>query len=191
MRFISTAVFLALIVTACSHDYESDTLDLGFYQWNLWPDPEGVWEESFVGDSISNAAAELENIPMNPPSCGWEELHRGKGKLVRIPTDISEHFSAEGYTGVTWFHTRYTLPELWENKRVLLKFGSAGYRTEVYLNEKLTGFHEGSDTSFEVDITEQVFYTRDNHLSIRISGPEATGTGITGNLKLKVVEGDN
>ena len=190
MKVIHSASFaflLAVLLSGCSHDYESNTLDLGFYQWNLWVDPGG----SADYDSRTPLEGELHGNVVNPPSCGWEELHRGNGKLVRVPTPVSTHFPAEEYSGVTWYHCRYTLPELWDKKQVVLTCESAGYKTEVYLNERLAGVHIGSDTPFEVDLTEQIYYTRDNHLSIRITDPEFGNAGILGTLVLKISDAES
>ncbi len=72
---------------------------------------------------------EVSTLMPNPPSCGWEKLHRGNGKLVRIPAII------EDYAGISWYHCRFTLPELWQEKQIVLMFDAAGPEVEVYLNE--------------------------------------------------------
>jgi hypothetical protein len=165
-------ILLVLLLGSCSHHYDSNTLDLSFYQWNLWPDTQA---------SLHNSI----------PSCGWDVLHRGNGKLVRIPATVNEHFQddegqASGirgdYAGVSWFHCRFTLPELWEDQQIVLRFEKAGPGVAVYLNENLVGDHNGMDHAFEFDISEQVYYTRDNHLAVRITDPNGEGGGITGNL---------
>lgn len=170
-------IFLVLsLLLSCSHDYDSDTLDLAFYQWNLWPDLDAEWEN----DSLYVPPVDISELPYNPPTCGWEVLHRGNGKLVRIPATVEEHFSGEEsqiteqfeeYTGVSWFHTRFTLPDLWNRRRILLKFEGISYRAEVYLNETLVGYHVGAGIPFTIDLTGIIYYTRDNHIAIRITDP--------------------
>lgn len=154
----------------CSHDYTADTMDLGTYQWNMWPDVKANWEV----DST---------LLLHPPSCGWEVLHRGNGKLVRIPALMDEHFPGEQAT-VTWFHCRHTLPELWAEREVTLNFGGVSTRAEVYLNEKLVGTHLGRNIPFLLDISDEVYYVRDNHLAIRVYDPVAGSGGITGKILL-------
>jgi beta-galactosidase len=168
--------FFTLLFSSCSHHYESDVLDLTTYQWNLWPDTAADWRN----DSLFLPPVNISNLPENPPTCGWEELHRGIGKLVRVPATVEEHFQGEtgrtygisgDYTGVSWFHTRFTLPELWENRHILLKFGGARLRVEVYLNEQLVGYDVVNGSAFEVDVTDVIYYVRDNHLAVRITDP--------------------
>ena len=156
--FISLALIIPLLLS-CSHKYASDILDLAFYQWNQWPDLET-------------------ELTSGAPTCGWEVLHRGNGNLVRIPASITD------YHGVSWYHCRFTLPELWEHKKIALIFEGAGPEVEVYLNEKLVGTHNGSELPFSMDITDVVYYTLDNHLAIRINDPDGGG-GITGTISAK------
>ena len=82
--FLLAALQLSFL-SSCSHDYDPDTLDLGFYQWNLWYDSSPEGEQPI-------------------PSCGWEELHRGKGKLVRIPALAKDHFREKQEQGVLSYH---------------------------------------------------------------------------------------
>ena len=179
--FLICQVILAISLTcllghSCSHHYEPDTLDLTQYQWNLWPDQEAEWEN----DSLFLPPVDLSGLPQNPPTCGWEELHRGNGKLVRIPATVEEHFWGENghpfgisgdYVGVSWFNTRFTLPGEWEGRRIFIRFGSVRLRAEVYLNEELVGYDLIAGTPFEIEVTDRVYYTRDNHLAVRITDP--------------------
>lgn len=167
MRFTRTGLILlsaiVVMVSSCSHKYDANVLDLGFYQWNMWPD------KGHQGNG-------------HDPSCGWEDLHRGMGKLVRIPAALEEHFQESEYASVTWFHCRYTLPELWKERKVKLRFAGISQHAEVFLNGELAGSFQGEGTPFEIDVTERIFYTRDNHLAVRINGPPTGSAGITGSV---------
>lgn len=173
-KHISWMLSLLVLGISCSHKYDSNTLDLSFYQWNQWADREANWNEQ----TNHFEAGDLSDIPTSPPSCGWEALHRGNGNLVRIPTSL------EDFIGVSWYHCRFTLPENWEEKEIQLFFENIGPVTGVYLNEELIGFRTGGKESFELDVTDRIYYTRDNHLAIRITDPEGGG-GIGGNILVK------
>ena len=153
---------LVLLAVSCSHKYNSNELDLGFYQWNMWPDKQ-------VGND-------------GLPSCGWEDLHRGMGALVRIPARVNEHFEAEELSGITWFHCRFTLPEMWEHRQISLKFEGISHPARIYLNELEVGHYSGGESTFNLDVTESIYYVRDNHLAIRIEDPERLSGGITGSI---------
>lgn len=162
---------LALILMgSCSHKYDSNTLGLDFYQWNLWED----------------TGAEPGN---DLPSCGWEDLHRGMGVLVRIPASIEEHFPDMESTDIYWYHCRFTLPEQWEGRAISLLLEGAGPYIKVFLNQEAVGAFQNKEGSFELDLSEVIYYTRDNHLSIRVSDIQAAGpgklNGITGTALIK------
>jgi hypothetical protein len=180
-----------LVLFSCSHSFDSDSLDLRYYQWNLWSDEDAIWNEKHT------EIQEFKNSdPLHDPSCGWEDLHRGMGKLVRIPALMNDHLAGqedgEGnkaiFRGVAWYHCRFTLPEGWQGKPIALEFEGAGPLVEVYLNETYVGGHRGMDTPFTLDVTGVIYYTRDNHLAIRITDPEGGQGGITGTIDLKPSE---
>jgi beta-galactosidase/beta-glucuronidase len=167
---------LPVLWTSCSHTYDSDVQNLDFYQWNLWEDP----------------VAGPDDVQ---PSCGWEDLHRGMGKLVRIPASLEEHFPDREGTAVFWYHCRFTLPEQWEEMPIFLDFKEAGPVITLFLNEEEVKVLQGEKAAFEVDVSESIYYTRDNHLSIRISNPKGASpeqlTGISGTIVIKPdLEGD-
>ena len=161
-------LMLALVLgVSCSHKYSGDVQDLNFYQWNLWQ------------DTGADPESEL-------PSVGWEELHRGMGKLVRIPASLEEHFPERAGAGVYWYHCRFTLPEQWEDRPISLVFEEAGPFLSVFLNEQKVGSFRGGQGPYELDVSERIYYIRDNHLSIRVvnDGGLRSGSpaGITGTI---------
>ncbi len=154
LKFVHVlGVLLLFLVTGCSHKFDSNVLDLAFYQWNLWPDEEAGPEDQL-------------------PSCGWEDLHRGMGKLVRIPALARDHFPGDSLAKVYWYHCRFTLPEAWKEKEVTLRFEGVGPVAEVYLNEDPIGTYTGTDGDFDIDVSGIIYHTRDNHLAIRVIVPD-------------------
>jgi len=165
-----------LMCISCSHQYESDTLDLSSFQWNLWLDKSSNWEY----DSLYLPPVNLADLPVNRPTIGWDALHRGAGKKVTLPATVEEHFWGENghpfgvsgnYSGVSWFTTRFTLPDEWNGKQIVLKFESVRLRAEVYVNEELAGYDIINGTPFEVNITDFVRHPGENNLAVRITDP--------------------
>jgi len=170
--------FVLLSTLSCSHKYNSNELDLSFYQWNMW-----------AGDEIPGPVGSSEPAP---PMCGWDEFNRGVGNLVRIPATFESQFSVEENKGVLWYHCRFTLPELWQSRTIHLAFENAGPGLDLFLNEKFVESHKGNETPFELNISEQVYYTRDNHLAIRVTdtepGSDPGAFGIMGKIVVKSSE---
>jgi beta-galactosidase/beta-glucuronidase len=163
-------MLLMVVLVSCSHKFDPDVLNLDFYQWNLWQDTSANTDDLL-------------------PSCGWEDFKRGKGKLVRIPASLEEQFPEHELPAVFWYHCRFTLPDKWEELPISLFFESASPIINVFLNEEEVGSFQVEEGSFEVDVSEQIYYTRDNHLSIRISLMDGVGkreeSGITGTILVK------
>jgi hypothetical protein len=172
---VLTIGFVLISTVSCSHKYNSNELDLSFYQWNMWAGDE------VLGQVVSSEPA--------PPDCGWDEFNRGVGKLVRIPAAFDTQFPGLENKGVLWYHCRFTLPDLWEAKTIHLVFENAGPGVDLFLNEKFVESHKGNHTPFELNITDQVYYTRDNHLAIKVTDSEPgsdPGTfGIMGKIVVK------
>ncbi|MCW5923800.1 MAG: beta galactosidase jelly roll domain-containing protein [Saprospiraceae bacterium] len=70
------------------------------------------------------------------------------------------------YEGSIWYKTdfKYNLPA---GRRLLLHFGAANYRADVYLNGKKAGMHEGGYDPFHFDVT-QLVQAGDNFLVVRV-----------------------
>ena len=175
---VLTIGFLLLSTVSCSHKYNSNELDLSFYQWNMW-----------AGDEVS---VRVSSSKPAPPDCGWDEFNRGVGKLVRIPATFEAQFSEVENKGVLWYHCRFTLPDLWEARTIHLVFENTGPGVDLFLNEKFVESHKGNHTPFELNITDQVYYTRDNHLAIKITdsepGSDPGAFGILGKIVVKSSE---
>lgn len=164
-------LFLPVILSgSCSHKFDADVQNLNFYQWNLWQDA-GAGPDEVL------------------PSCGWEDLHRGMGKLVRIPAPLDEYFAGIEAPAVYWYHCRFSLPEKWQDLPISLAFESASPIIRVYLNEEEVGLFRMEEGAFEVDVSDYIYYIRDNHLSIRVSIPDGESpekpAGITGTILVK------
>ena len=74
-----------------------------------------------------------------------------------------------------WYKKEFTIPDNMKNKRIKLHFGAVDYRTWVYVNEQLVGFHEGGHTSFMFDITDALT-SGTQTLTVRVNDPSIDET---------------
>lgn len=77
-------------------------------------------------------------------------------KPVTLPHtwNVDDDMQVQLYRGMAEYNTTVTVDEL-ENKTAVLYFGCAYHTANVYVNDKLAGYHSGSgNTPFEFDITE-------------------------------------
>jgi beta-mannosidase len=78
-----------------------------------------------------------------------------------------------------WYRKTFTTPPQWQGKTVRLRFDGVDYRSEVWLNGRQLGRHEGQFTPFEYDVTQLLRREKDNVLSVLIHpGPESVRQAI-------------
>ncbi len=71
------------------------------------------------------------------------------------------------YEGTIWYKRSFDYQKKKENNRLYVRFEAVNYQSEVYLNGKKLGSHEGGFTPFEFDITDIVKPT-DNFLIVKV-----------------------
>ncbi|MFH1760541.1 MAG: sugar-binding domain-containing protein [bacterium] len=172
-------IFILLAGFICIQGQESANaeIDISNNEWHLWLDKKAEWKD----DKLYLPPVNINELPVNPPTCGWWELFKGKGKSITLPATVEEHFWTENgnhfgiagdYVGVSWFTTILRIPPEFKGKHVSLKFGSVRMRAEVFINKKLAGYDLIDGTPFEVDISEFVRFGSDNNLTVRVTDPD-------------------
>ena len=150
--------------------------ELSGENWRLWLDREADWKN----DDIYLPPVTISSVPVNPPTCGWEDLGKFFDKKVSVPGTVEEHFwGANGnpvgiagdYRGVSWWSTTFSLDPVLKDKRITILFDSVNLRAEVFVNRKLVGYDVIGNTPFEVDVTDAVTFGGINTLDVRITDP--------------------
>ena len=91
-------------------------------------------------------------------------------KLTPIPWVIQDIF--HDYHGVAWYWCEFDTPKNpHSGGRYLLKFNAVDYLADVWVNGKSIGSHEGSETPFEFDVTDQLIQGGKNLLVVRVLNP--------------------
>ncbi|NJK96828.1 MAG: hypothetical protein HC905_19640 [Bacteroidales bacterium] len=154
--------------------------DLSGNNWRLWLDTTRSWQS----DSLWLKPKDISALPVNTPSCGWDELENGIGKNIKLPATVEEHFWGQNgnsygvtgdYKGVSWFSSQINVSDRDRRNRVILHFESARMRAEVYVNRKLAGYNLIDGTPFEVDATPFIKTGR-NQIAVRITDPNGDFT---------------
>ncbi len=145
--------------------------------WNLWLDHAAVWAD----DDIYLPPVDINSIPVNPPTCGWDMLDSECDKVVTVPGTVEEHFWGDiggiipdtggDYRGVSWWSTTFTIgPEL-RGKKISICFESVNLRAEIFVNRKLVGYDVIGNTQFEIDVTDAAIVGGENRIDVRITDP--------------------
>lgn len=75
-----------------------------------------------------------------------------------------------------WYSTRFTLPEQWTNRKILLHFEAVDWETNVWINDQLVGSHKGGYDPFSFDITENINSAKEQIILISVFDPTSDGT---------------
>lgn len=116
----------------------------------------GVWDFCFDLDEQGEEA-------------GWSNGFAG-GRPIAVPASWNDQFEDwRDYLGPAWYQARFDLPWGWDEKRVVLRFGSVNYLAQVWLNGVRLGQHEGGHLPFEFDVTPHLC-PEGNLLVVRVEG---------------------
>jgi hypothetical protein len=100
----------------------------------------------------------------------WHQAARPEAKPAKVPGIIQETFPA--YHGVVWYwHDFVAAANPHPRGRYLLRFWQADYLAEVWLNGVSVGSHEGGETPFVLDVTDQIKPGQKNRLAVRVLNP--------------------
>ena len=80
-------------------------------------------------------------------------------RKITVPFAFQSEMSGIGINerhDVVWYRRTFTLPELSENRKVMIHFGAVDYRSAIRINDEWVRTHVGGNTSFSFDITAAV-----------------------------------
>ncbi|WP_432710074.1 glycoside hydrolase family 2 protein [Pedobacter sp.] len=101
-----------------------------------------------------------------------------EGKIL-VPFAVESALSGVGKTvgkdSVIWYKRNFSLPANFKNNNVLLHFGAVDWRTEVFINGKPAGTHEGGYDPFNFDITALLKPGKTQEVAIRVWDPTNDG----------------
>ncbi|SDZ86240.1 Glycosyl hydrolases family 2, TIM barrel domain [Arachidicoccus rhizosphaerae] len=135
-----------------------------------WQNLNGLWQYA-----ITNAAQDA--IPT-----------KFDGKIL-VPYPVESALSGVGKTvgedHALWYNTVINQKNISSKERLLLHFGAVDWRTDVYVNGKKVGRHEGGYDPFSFDITPYLQKGKTQQISIRVwdptdKGPQPRGKQVSG-----------
>lgn len=105
----------------------------------------------------------------------WPDKFTGK---ILVPFCIESELSGVGKPlmpgELLWYRKKFTLPEKFEGKRILLHFGAVDWKAKVYMNGSLVGGHTGGYCPFTIDITNNLS-DGENELIVSVYDPTDEG----------------
>lgn len=124
-----------------------------------WKNLNGLWSYNIIARSEAKPSTYTDKILV---PYAIESALSGVGKTV-------------GKDSVLWYKTTFTVPSSLKGKEVLLHFGAVDWQTEVYVNGKKVGSHEGGYDPFSFDITSALTKPKQQQLEVRVWDPTDDG----------------
>lgn len=135
---------------------------------NNWKNLNGLWDYAITGTGESTPKA-----------------YQGK---ILVPFPVESSLSGVGKTidknNLLWYKTSFTVPSNMKNS-ILLHFGAVDWKTEVWVNGKKAGSHEGGFDPFTFDITALIKKGGKQELTISVWDPTDGGPQPRGKQVMK------
>ncbi|GAA4306867.1 glycoside hydrolase family 2 TIM barrel-domain containing protein [Mucilaginibacter gynuensis] len=126
---------------------------------NNWKNLNGLWSYAITPKS-DNAPSKYDGSILVPYAV--ESALSGVGKTV-------------GKDSVLWYKTTISIPSTIKGKDVLLHFGAVDWQTEVFVNGKSAGKHEGGFDPFSFNITSLLKGGAKQEITVRVWDPTDDG----------------
>ncbi len=98
---------------------------------------------------------------------------------ILVPFAAESALSGVGKTvgkdNILWYQRDITVPDRRKWKRTLLHFGAVDWRSDIYVNGKKVGRHEGGYDPFTFDITDALKKGSKQQLAVRVWDPTNDG----------------
>ncbi|WP_078412573.1 beta-glucuronidase [Priestia abyssalis] len=91
--------------------------------------------------------------------------------LMSVPAsynDLSENPKVKNHVGKVWYEREFYIPEHWNGKRIVLRFGSVTHYGKVWINGQYVMEHAGGYTPFEEDISPYVSFDKKNRVTVMV-----------------------
>jgi beta-galactosidase/beta-glucuronidase len=130
-------------------------------QRNNWQNLNGLWQYAIIPVADNDAIPTTFQGNILVPFAAESALS-GVGKTV-------------GKDSILWYQRDITVMGKRKNKRILLHFGAVDWRSDIYINGKKIGRHEGGYDPFTFDITDALKKGSKQTLAVRVWDPTDDG----------------
>lgn len=136
-----------------------------------WMNLNGLWDYSII------------------PKSNYDTIMPAKfdGKILvpfAVESALSGVAKSVGKDSVLWYKRTITIPSKYAKQNVLLHFGAVDWQSDVFINGRLAGSHQGGYDPFSIDITPFLRKGTAQQIAVRVwdptdDGPQPRGKQVT------------
>lgn len=138
-------------------------------------------EDDFKGEAIKFNSNWYFLIPDNEKDTVnyVQDFNKEVWQKVELPhtPKIEPRVVNNQWQGNSWYKKQFALNNDYRNKKLFLRFDGAMNIAEVWLNGKKMMTHHGGYLPFTVDISKDVFYSKDNTITVKLNNEDNPVTG--------------
>src|SRR6186713_2102709 len=165
-RLLCAFALFAVSSTAFAADWKPAAAPL-MTKWGKEVTPDNAWKEYPRPQLVRKDWLNLNGLwdyAIRPTEQKQPQVGAFDGKiLVPFPVEsaLSGVMNMAGPDKRVWYRRTFTVPQQWDQKRVLLHFGAVDWDTTVSVNGKPVGKHRGGYDPFTFDVTDAIQRDRD------------------------------
>lgn len=133
--------------------------------WSEYPRPQLVRAEWLNLNGLWDYAITPAATVERPPFIGE----------ILVPYPLESALSGVGKPlsshGKLWYHRKFSLPTAWRGRRVRLHFGAVDWESQVWVNGKYVGEHQGGYDAFAFDITPALSWGHVEEVLVCVTDP--------------------
>ena len=140
-------------------------------QMHDYLDLAGVWKKERIEADHELSLKERNDqtiIKVEDESHGRYKKDYNDSSWVDMQIPGIENPPPDRYQNGAWYRKTFKVPASYKGKFVKINFEGANYVTDVWINGKWVGNHEGGYTPFSFDVTQYLAYGADNQIAIRV-----------------------
>ncbi|HYX32660.1 MAG TPA: glycoside hydrolase family 2 TIM barrel-domain containing protein [Oligoflexus sp.] len=107
-----------------------------------------------------------------------ERVNEFEGKILvpfAVESALSRVQRSVGSQHNLWYERKFQIPAAWSGQRIKLHFGAVDWSTQVWVNGKPVGRHQGGFTPFSFDITDALVAKSEQTITLRVWDPTDEG----------------
>lgn len=176
--FLISSIFFCFYFPSFSQDWKPAKAPI-MTKWGESLNPNNVLPEYPRPQLVRNEWINLNgiwNYVIRSKHLGLPENFDGK---ILVPFPIESSLSGVGKSvgkeNILWYQKYFTLPANWNGKNIILHFDAVDWETQVFVNKKLVGIHQGGYDSFNFDITDYLTKNKEQEIIISVWDPSNEG----------------